>query len=216
MVKETPAADSQMYCTSSKLLLTTRNLSETRLAEEEAYTEMPNDGNDAAGTHGLQERLGTRLGDRPEICSRARSLSYQNQNPRSKSSRELFASSFFVKPKPESSIKMVEKGLVKDRPPRQPSLPPSTIREATLGLPGAALDGCNVDQYHCTRLGSPRGRGSLCPEGWRLSTVQSSGQLIRRGVSPIIGLNSLPLQTSWLAPSFTSQLSHKGKELTGY
>ena len=30
-----------------------------------------------------------------------------------------------------------------------------------------------------TRLGSPRGRGSFCPEGWRHSTVWPSGQLLR-------------------------------------
>ena len=89
---------------------------------------------------------------------------------------------------------------------------PRTIREPTLGLPGAALDGCNVDQYRA--LGSAGAWVTLPKE------VTPDGQVLRattpEGVSPIIGLVSLHLQNPWLAPSFTSQLPHKGKELTGY
>ena len=48
--------------------------------------------------------------------------------------------------------------------------PTRTIREPTLGLLGAALD-ITMTVIALYGLGSPRGRGSLCPEGRRRSTV---------------------------------------------
>ena len=93
---------------------------------------------------------------------------------------------------------------------------PRTIRETTLGLPGAAPDRCNNDR----RIAYYRARKSA--GAWvALPKEATLDSLVLRattpeGASPIIGLVALHLQTSWLAPSFTSQLPNKGKQLTGY
>ena len=96
-----------------------------------------------------------------------------------------------------------------------PPPPPLTIRETTLGLPGAALDGCKNDRRIALyRLGSPWGRGLPFPEGRRRSTVQSSWQLLCRECHPSSDRLAAPADVL-ASSSFTSQLPHKGKELTG-
>ena len=112
--------------------------------------QLPNHGNDAASTHGLQERLGTRLGTRPEVV--------HELVLRKTDTRIL---------KREGQI-----GLLWDEVPAPPPLP-CTIREPTLGLPGAAPD---------RALGSAG--AWVFPELSRRSTVQSSGQLLRRKCRP--------------------------------
>ena len=59
-VKDLPAADSRMHCSSSMFLLTTRTLSETK------YAELSNHEAVTASTRGLHESLSTGFGDRPQ------------------------------------------------------------------------------------------------------------------------------------------------------
>ena len=76
-----------------------------------------------------------------------------------------------------------------------PPPPPRTIREPTLGLPGAAQDRCNIDR-----------RIALYGLGRRRSTDKSSRQLLRRECYPSLDSSRCPCRTDWLTPSFTSQL----------
>ena len=70
------------------------------------------------------------------------------------------------------------------RPAPPPPRCSHTIREPTLGLPGAALDRCDDDRRIALYgLGSPRGRGSQFPEGRRRSTVLSSPPPTTRGTA---------------------------------
>ena len=121
---------------------------------------------------------------------------------------KLITSSLFVKLTPESSNEKVELVLSGKKPPTppRPHRPlPCTIRDPTLGLPGAALDGCNVDQYHCTGHWKSAGAWVALPQ--RVATLD--GQVLRAatplGVLPAIGLVSLPLQTP-LGPPATVTL----------
>ena len=87
----------------------------------------------------------------------------------------LFTSSFFL-PRPAALLS------------------PRTTREPILGLPGAALDGCNVDLRITLYRWCRWGRGSLCPEGWRHSADRVLRATTPEGVSPIIDLSRCPYQ----------------------
>ena len=94
--------------------------------------------------------------------------------------------------------------------PSRPTL--HTIREPTLWLPGAALDDVTKTVVsHCTWLWGPRVRGSLSRRR-RLQTDKPSGQQLPRSATHHRTRLAAPANP-WLTPSFTSQLSHKGKEL---
>ena len=99
-------------------------------------------------------------------------------------------------------------------PPRRlPPQPPP--QEPTLGLPGAALDRSNKDR----RIAWYRALGSAgagrTPEGGDTERLNPPGNNSRRSVAHH-GTNTLHLQNPWQAPSFTSQVPHKGQDLTGY
>ena len=106
-------------------------------------------------------------------------------------------------------------------PPRTSALPTRTIREPTLGLPGAAPDGCNVDRSIAVQGSGVRGGvGQLSRR-----EATRDGHILRattpEGVSPIIGPGTLPLQTPgatrngdpWPAPGFTSQSPKRSDQL---
>ena len=92
---------------------------------------------------------------------------------------------------------------------------PRTIREPTLGLPGAALDGCNVDQYRSVQV-VPVGAWVALPR--RVATLhgQSPPGNYSRGSVAHHRTCLAALTNTWLAPSFTSQAPHKGRDLAGY
>ena len=94
----------------------------------------------------------------------------------------------------------------------RPALP-CTIREPTLGLPGAALDDAIMTVVSlCTGLCGPRVRGSLSRRK-RHRTDKSSGQQLPRDCRPSSDSSRCTLQTPeatrngdpWPAPGFPSQ-----------
>ena len=81
----------------------------------------------------------------------------------------------------------------KPPPPRPLPALPSTIREPTLGLPGAAEHECCVNlAVSSVRTQGPRERGSPFSEGRRRSTDKSSGQLLRRECYPSLDSSRCP------------------------
>ena len=88
---------------------------------------------------------------------------------------------------PDASVDTCPRTAPDSRHRHRRLLPSSThaIREPTLGLPGAAPDGCNnVRRSLCTGPWGPRGRGSAHPKVGRHQTATSSGQQLPKECRP--------------------------------
>ena len=86
------------------------------------------------------------------------------------------------------------KELHQQRRQPRPAPPPCTIREPTLGLPGAAQDRCNKTVCRSVQGSGVRGCVVTLPKEVTLDG-QVLGAAAQLGVLPTIGLVSLHLQT---------------------